>query len=72
MSLFPLTAPVAMMARLSAGGVPLWQPILAAILLALTDAFVLRAVAGMFRAQALLSGQQFSIKLYYNALLGKA
>jgi ABC-2 type transport system permease protein len=72
MSIFPLTAPVAMMARLAAGGVPFWQPVLAALLLAFTAMLVLRAVAGMFRAQALLSGQQFSLKLYFNALLGKA
>ena len=72
MSLFPLTAPVVMMTRLSAGGVPAWQPPLAALLTALTAVLVLRAVAGMFRAQALLSGQPFSVKLFFKALAGKA
>lgn len=71
LSLFPLSAPVAMMARLSAGGVPWWQAPLAAVLLALTAVLILRAVAGMFRAQALLSGQGFNIKLYFRALFGK-
>ena len=72
LSLFPLSAPVAMMARLSAGGVAWWQAPLAALLLALTAALVLRAVAGMFRAQALLAGQGFKLKMYFQALIGRA
>ena len=71
LSLFPLSAPVAMMARLSAGGVPWWQAPLAAGLLALTAVLILRSVAGMFRAQALLSGQGFNLKAYLRALLGR-
>jgi ABC-2 type transport system permease protein len=71
LSLFPLSAPVAMMARISAGGVPWWQLPLAAALMALTALFILRAVAGMFRAQALLSGQAFNVKRYFRALAGK-
>lgn len=69
-SLFPLSAPVAMMARLSAGGVPWWQPVLAAILLAGTTVLIVRAVANMFRAQALVSGQSIKAKAYFKALLG--
>jgi ABC-2 type transport system permease protein len=72
LSLFPLTSPVAMMTRLAAGSVPIWQPLLAAGLLAVTAVFIVRAVAGMFRAQALLSGQDFKIKLFFAALLGRA
>jgi len=71
MSLFPLTAPVAMMTRLSAGGVPFWQPVLSAVLLAGTALLVVRAVAGMFRAQVLLSGQSFNRKMFFRALMGK-
>jgi len=71
LSLFPLSAPVAMMARLSAGGVPWWHPILAALLLAATAILIVRAVAGMFRAQMLLSGQGIKIKTYFQALLGQ-
>jgi len=71
LSLFPLSAPVAMMARLSAGGVAGWQPWLAALLLAVTVVLIVRAVAGMFRAQALLSGQAFNLKAYFRALTGK-
>lgn len=71
MSLFPLTAPVAMMTRLSAGGVPFWQPVLAAVLLSATAVLVVRSVARMFRAQTLLSGQSFNRRMFLKALLGK-
>jgi ABC-2 type transport system permease protein len=72
LSLFPLTSPVAMMTRLAAGGVPLWQILLAAILLAGTAVLVVRAVARMFRAQTILSGQPFSRKMFFNTLFGRA
>jgi hypothetical protein len=60
-----------MMARLSAGGVPLWQPWLAVVLLAGSALVIVRAVAGIFRAQSLLSGQPFNLKAYIRALVGK-
>ena len=72
LSLIPLTAPVTMMTRLAAGGVPLWQPFLAAGLLLVTAYVVIRAVSGMFRAQTLLSGQPFSAKRFIGAFLGRA
>ena len=72
LSIFPLTAPVAMMTRLSSGGVPLWQTLLAAALLVLTAIIVVRSVARMFHAQTILSGQPFSRKVFFNALLGKS
>jgi ABC-2 type transport system permease protein len=72
LSLFPLTSPVAMMTRLAAGSVPIWQILLAAALLAGTAVLVVRAVARMFRAQTILSGQPFSRKMFFNTLLGKA
>lgn len=72
LSLFPLSAPVAMMLRLTVGGVPLWQPALAMALMALTAVFIVRAVARMFHAQALLSGQPFSVRRYFAALVGRA
>jgi len=71
LSLFPLSAPVAMMARLSAGGVAWWQPWLAAVLLAGTVILIVRMVSGMFLAQTLLSGQTFNLKAYFRALAGK-
>ena len=71
LSLFPLSAPVAMMARLSVGGVPWWQPLLASALLGVTAVIIVRAVAGMFRAQALVSGQGVKFKTFIRALAGK-
>jgi ABC-2 type transport system permease protein len=71
LSLFPLTAPVAMMTRLAAAKLPFWQPLLAALLLVGTSVIVLRAVARLFRAQTLLSGQPFSLMVFFRALLGR-
>ncbi len=71
LSMFPLSAPVAMMARLSIGGVAWWQPPLAAFLMVVTVVLILRAVVRMFRAQILLSGQPFKFKTYLWALMGK-
>ncbi len=70
LSLFPLTAPVAMMARLSAGVVPIWEILLSIGLLAITAVLIIRSVAGMFRAQTLLSGQAFNFKVFFKALTG--
>lgn len=71
LSLFPLTAPVVMMTRLSAAPVPLWQLLLSTLILAITVMLLLRAVAGMFRTQTLLSGQPFNLKRLVSALLGR-
>ncbi|MCO5184342.1 MAG: ABC transporter permease [Anaerolineae bacterium] len=72
LSLFPLTAPVAMISRMTVTDVPLWQLVLSATLQAATAIFILRAVARMFRAQALLSGQPVKAKQYLIALFGRA
>ncbi len=71
LSIFPLTSPVVMMTRLSAGGVPWWQPPLAIVLLILTIVLVVKAVSGMFRAQTILSGQPFNIRRFFLALVGR-
>lgn len=72
LSLFPLTAPTTMMLRLAATNVPVWQVLTALALLAVTALIIVRAVAGMFRAQTLLSGQSFKLKLFFKALVGRA
>ncbi len=72
LSLIPLTSPVAMMTRLSAGSVPIWEVVLSIVLLLATTVFVIRAAAGLFRAQNLLSGQAFSFKRFLFSLAGKA
>jgi ABC-2 type transport system permease protein len=72
LSLIPFTAPVSMMTRLAATDVPFWQPLLAAALLLLTTYLVIRAVAGMFRTQNLLSGQTFTLKLFFKELFSRS
>jgi len=34
--------------------------------------FVVRSVANMFRAQTLLSGKSFGVKVFLKAIIGKA
>lgn len=72
LSMFPLTSPVGMIARMTATDVPTWQPALAAVLQLLTSILIVRMVARLFRAQTLLSGQPFSLKAYTTALLGRS
>jgi ABC-2 type transport system permease protein len=72
LSLFPLTAPIVMVMRLTAGHVPLWQLLLSAGLMALTAYAIIRAVAAMFRAQHLLSGESFSLGRFFGALAAGA
>jgi hypothetical protein len=45
--------------------------VVACLLLAGTAILVIRAVAGMFRAQTLLSGQAVSVTRFVQALLGR-
>jgi len=71
LSLFPLTAPVVMIMRLAEGNVPLWQLLLSVGLMAATAWLIVRAVAALFRAQYLLSGQPFSLLRFFAALLGR-
>jgi ABC-2 type transport system permease protein len=72
LSMFPFTAPIAMITRLSAGEVPLWQILVTIGLLIITTGLVIRAVARMFQAQTILSGQPFSRKLFIDTLFGRA
>jgi ABC-2 type transport system permease protein len=72
LSLFPLTGPVTMMARLAAGTVPAWQLILSVILFSASALVFIRITAGLFRTQNLLSGQKFKFRLLFKALAGRA
>ena len=69
LSIFPLTSPVVMMWRITQLGVPEWQPALAAGLLGITAVFTLRAVARMFRAQELVSGEPFHMGRFLRLLI---
>jgi ABC-2 type transport system permease protein len=70
-SIFPLTAPVAMMTRLAATQVPVWQILLSLALLAACAVYFVRTVANLFRAQNLLSGKSVNGFTYLKALFGK-
>ena len=72
LSLFPFTSPVSMMTRLSAGSVPIWQILLAIFLLIFSAYWIVRSVSGLFRAQYLLSGKEFKIKYFLDAMIGKS
>jgi len=69
-SLFPLTAPVVMVMRLTDGAVPLWQVLISIGLTYITAFLALQAATAMFRAQNLLSGQPFSVGRYFKAIVG--
>ncbi len=72
LSLFPLTSSVAMIGRMAATEVPMWQSVLAAVLQFATAFVIIRMTARLFRAQYLLTGQTFSVKGYYKVLFGRA
>lgn len=55
LSFFPLTAPPAMIARLAATDVPLWQPVVSVVGLAITTYLVILLSARFFHADTLLS-----------------
>ncbi|NIM92874.1 MAG: ABC transporter permease [Anaerolineales bacterium] len=69
LSLFPLTAPIIMIMRLTITEVPLWQLAIAIVALVVGTTLTIRSVARMFHAQTLLSGQPFSPKRYFKELL---
>jgi ABC-2 type transport system permease protein len=71
LSIFPLTAPVVMIMRVTIGNVPIWQLLLTVLLMMGTVVLIIRSVARMFRAQTLLSGQPFSVSRYFRALVGQ-
>ncbi|MGE5603264.1 MAG: ABC transporter permease [Nitrososphaerales archaeon] len=60
LSLFPLTAPTAMVTRLAAGGVPAWQPWAALAGLVVTAYLFVLLAARFFRADTLLSNASIS------------
>ncbi len=60
LSLFPLSAPSAMMTRLAVGGVPAWQPFVALAGLLITAYLFVLLAARFFRADTLLSSSSLS------------
>jgi ABC-2 type transport system permease protein len=60
LSLFPFSAPSAMVTRLAVADVPLWQPVVSLALLGVTAYVLLLLAARFFRADNLLSNEAFS------------
>jgi ABC-2 type transport system permease protein len=69
LSLFPLTAPTAMLPRIASGGVPTWQIIFSALGLAIATYLFLTIAARFFRADTLLSTQSLSLKRFRNEIV---
>jgi ABC-2 type transport system permease protein len=68
LSLFPLSAPVAMLLRLVLGSVPAWQLALSLALLAITAGLVIWGAARLFRAGMLRYGQRLGPREALRAL----
>lgn len=68
LSLFPLSAPVAMQLRLALGTVPLWQLGLSVVLLAGAAALTVWAATRVFRAGMLRYGKRLSLRDTLRAL----
>jgi ABC-2 type transport system permease protein len=62
LSLFPLTSPVTMIARLAAGDVPIEQLLLGLVLLAITAYGIMVFAASFFRADTLLSFDALNLR----------
>ncbi|MGD1995048.1 MAG: ABC transporter permease [Anaerolineae bacterium] len=70
LSLFPYSAPVAMLMRMTASAVPTWQLTASLGLLAVAVAGTIWLMARLFRAQTLLSGEPLSLSRFWTALTG--
>lgn len=71
LSLVPFTATSTVMTRLAVSTVPLWQILTSLAIMALTFLFLIRAVAGMFQTQLLLTGQKFRIGVFIKYLFSR-
>ncbi|HUN24331.1 MAG TPA: ABC transporter permease [Anaerolineales bacterium] len=67
-SLFPFTAPVVLLSRMTLQPVPLWQLVTALLLLVLSALLALWLSARMFVTQSLLSGASFKFSQYLRIL----
>jgi len=72
LSLFPYSAPVGMLMRMTVVAVPAWQLALSLGLLVLATAGTIWLMARLFHAQTLLSGEPLSLGRFWTALTGSA
>jgi ABC-2 type transport system permease protein len=68
LSLFPFSAPVAMLMRMTSTAVPAWQLVVSLALLIATGAATLLLMGRLFRVQTLLSGEPLSLRRFAAAL----
>jgi ABC-2 type transport system permease protein len=68
LSLFPFSAPLGMLLRLTTTSVPAWQIAASLVLLALTSVAIIWLMARLFRVQTLLSGEALSLRRFWSAL----
>jgi len=68
LSLFPLTAPTAMMTRMAVGGVPTWQILVSLGALAFTTYLFVLLAARFFRADTLLSTSSLKWQRFFTEL----
>lgn len=69
LSLVPVTSPFTIIMRLTMGPVPQWQILLALLLLAGTILLSIRLVAGLMRAQTIMTGNGFHLSKFVKAIL---
>jgi ABC-2 type transport system permease protein len=68
LSMIPFSAPVAMALRLSSASVPVGQLAVSAALILLTGWGMVALMARLFKAQTLLSGEEFSMRKFMRTL----
>jgi ABC-2 type transport system permease protein len=68
LSLFPFSAPMAMILRMTSTVVPVWQLALGLVLMMITTLYVTRTMARLFRTQVLLSGEPLSLSRFAQVL----
>jgi ABC-2 type transport system permease protein len=68
LSLFPFSAPLAMLMRLTSTSVPAWQIAVSLGLLFVTALGVIRLMARLFHARTLLSGESLSVRRFWATL----
>jgi ABC-2 type transport system permease protein len=68
LSYFPLTAPVAMIGRMAAVELPIWEPILSAVLQFGAVIVIVRLFGRLFHARLMLSGQPLTIRRFFKVL----
>ena len=68
LSLIPLSAPTAMVMRITMADVPLWQILLSVLLCVLTAVIVVSITAKLFQSQTLLSNQKSKLIAYFTKL----